>query len=84
MKLVLSFKGPAELRSAALARLHRQFPGVILTPKTDTLVEAQLNASQASSLRAEANSEWEAFEPTSASFEPPALDLAKLGKHFGF
>ncbi len=74
MKLILTFKGPAELRSAALEHLSSDRPGIILTPKTERLIEAQLNPDAAVLLRASAD--WDALEPTTVSVKAPALGLA--------
>lgn len=60
---VLRFTGSSSLTDA-VARLQRRLPGVVLTPKTSTLVEAQVNEQDISKL--EGLADWDVSRPSFA------------------
>lgn len=80
--LVLTYRGNPAGRQAAEARLRRLVPNAVLTPKTSTLVEAQVEDSQVSTL--EAQPDWDVSRPTFAEIRKPSFNFknarAKLGR----
>jgi hypothetical protein len=73
---VLRFKGvPTELQ-AAMKLLQQQIPGIVLTPKTGTLLEAQLDEELISKLQS--FDDWDVSRPSYAEIEQPALDLKRM------
>jgi hypothetical protein len=79
---VLTYTGSPGKKLSAQARLRRSVPGAVLTPKTSTLVEAQLDEEQLAVL--EQNPEWAVSQPTFAEIRKPVFNLknarAKLAK----
>jgi hypothetical protein len=79
---VLTYTGSPGKKLSAQARLRRSVPGAVLTPKTSTLVEAQLDEEQLAVL--EQNPEWAVSQPTFAEIRKPVFKLknarAKLAK----
>jgi len=80
--VVLTYTGSPDQKLSAEARLRRCVPGVVLTPKTGTLVEAQVDDTQLAAL--EQNPDWVVSQPTFAEIRKPVFNLknarAKLGK----
>jgi hypothetical protein len=80
--VVLTYTGSPGKKLSAQARLRRSVPGAVLTPKTSTLVEAQLDEEQLAVL--EQNPEWAVSRPTFAEIRKPVFNLknarAKLAK----
>ncbi|MGJ7503496.1 hypothetical protein ACSFBF_24275 [Variovorax sp. ZT5P49] len=79
---MLTYTGSPGKKLSAQARLRRSVPGAVLTPKTSTLVEAQLDEEQLAAL--EQNPEWAVSQPTFAEIRKPVFNLknarAKLAK----
>jgi hypothetical protein len=79
---VLTYTGSPGKKLSAQARLRRSVPGAVLTPKTSTLVEAQLDEEQLAAL--EQNPEWAVSQPSFAEIRKPVFNLknarAKLAK----
>ena len=71
--VVLTYTGSPGKKLLAEARLRRCVPGVVLTPKTSTLLEALAK-----------NPEWAVSQPTFAEIRKPVFNLknarAKLAK----
>ncbi|SDX30333.1 MULTISPECIES: hypothetical protein [unclassified Variovorax] len=80
--VVLTYTGSPGKKLSAQARLRRSVPGAVLTPKTSTLVEAQLDEEQLAAL--EQNPEWAVSQPSFAEIRKPVFNLknarAKLAK----
>ncbi|MDQ0033929.1 hypothetical protein J2W30_001684 [Variovorax boronicumulans] len=80
--VVLTYTGSPGKKLSAEARLRRCVPGVVLTPKTGTLVEAQLDDEQLAAI--EQNPEWVVSQPSFAEIRKPVFNLknarAKLAK----
>lgn len=80
--IVLTYTGSPRDKSSAEARLRRCVPGVVLTARTGTLMEAQVNDEQLAAL--EQNPEWAVSRPTFAEIRQPVFNLknarAKLAK----
>jgi hypothetical protein len=80
--VVLTYTGVPEKRQLAEAKLRSSMPGLVLTPKTSTLIEAQLDDSQISLLVQDPN--WAVSEPVCAEIRRPAMNLknarAKLSR----
>jgi hypothetical protein len=80
--VVLTYTGSPGKKLSAKARLRRRVPGVVLTAKTSTLLEAQVDEEQLAAL--EQNPEWAVSQPTFAEIRKPAFNLknarAKLAK----
>ncbi|ODU18493.1 MAG: hypothetical protein BGP22_13235 [Variovorax sp. 67-131] len=80
--VVLTYTGSPGKKLLAEARLRRCVPGVVLTPKTSTLLEAQLDDEQLAALAK--NPEWAVSQPTFAEIRKPVFNLknarAKLAK----
>jgi hypothetical protein len=78
----LTYTGSPGKKLSAQARLRRSVPGAVLTPKTSTLVEAQLDEEQLAAL--EQNPEWAVSQPSFAEIRKPVFNLknarAKLAK----
>lgn len=81
--VVLTYTGRPDQKLSAEARLRRCVPGVVLTPKTGTLMEAQID-DDAQLAALEQNPEWVVTPPTFAEIRKPVFNLknarAKLGK----
>ncbi|MDQ0083602.1 MULTISPECIES: hypothetical protein [Variovorax] len=79
---MLTYTGSPGKKLSAQARLRRSVPGAVLTPKTSTLVEAQLDEEQLAAL--EQNPEWAVSQPSFAEIRKPVFNLknarAKLAK----
>ena len=71
--VVLAYRGHPGARQSAEARLRQLIPGVVLTPKTGTLMEAQVDDSQVQALEAEPD--WEVTHHTFAEIRKPAFNL---------
>ncbi len=80
--VVLTYMGSPDRQPSAEARLRRCVPGAVLTPKTGTLVEAQVDDAQLAAL--ERNPEWAVSRAAFAEIRKPVFNLknarAKLGK----
>nr|WP_315186476.1 hypothetical protein [uncultured Albidiferax sp.] len=74
--VILQFKGLASLKGPAMERLRQQLPGVVLTPKTSTLVEALVNDSQVPRLMT--STDWDVTLPSYAEVSPPSFDLFRF------
>lgn len=79
--MVLTFRGLAGDRSAALERLRVVLPSAVLTPKTSTLVEAQMNEEEIPLVVK--TGEWDVAPSTFAEIRPPTLDMGALRKKLG-
>lgn len=80
--IVLTYTGSPGKKLSAEARLRRCVPGVVLTPKTSTLMEAQVDDEQLAALQQ--NPEWTISRPAFAEIRKPVFNLknarAKLAK----
>lgn len=74
--LVLRFTGLASLKGQAMELLRQQVPGIELTPKTSTLLEARVDDSQVDRLMH--SSDWEVTVPSYAEVKPPAFKLSRF------
>lgn len=79
---VLRFTGNSSLTDA-VARLQRRLPGIVLTPKTSTLVEAQVNEQDLSKL--ESLADWDVSRPSFAEVSPHPMsyDWAAIKSKLG-
>ena len=74
--VVLSYKGPPGRFEAAMNQLRLEVPGGVLTRKTSTVVEAQLEDSQIAALHA--SSDWTVRPTVYADVSPPRQNLARM------
>ncbi|WP_371763449.1 hypothetical protein [Massilia sp.] len=74
--VVLTYKGTEAGRESAVDRLRQQFPDAVLTPKTDTLIEAQIDDAQVTNLKAQGD--WDVSRPTFAEIRQPSLNLKNI------
>ena len=79
--LTLTFKGPAHEMPAALAALADLVPGIVLTPKTSSCVEAQVDSAHEDALQA--LPEWSAHAIVYADINRPKVNLEGLRRMFG-
>jgi len=79
--MVLTYKGPAAARAAALVRLRQVLPSAVLTPKTSTLVEAQMSEEEIALVIG--TGDWDVSPMTFADVRPPMLDLSDLRRKLG-
>lgn len=75
-KVVLTYQGSAAGRLSAEDDLRRQVPGIVLTPKTSSHMEAQVEEDQVPLLLRVAN--WSVSLPTFAEIRPPAINLQNM------
>ena len=78
---VLRFMGATDAREEALERLRARVPGIELTPKTRTLVEALVEEPFIPLLQG--LSEWDVSSPTYAEIDHPAYDFSHLRGKIG-
>lgn len=74
--VVLTYQGSAAGRRSAEEDLRRQVPGIVLTPKTQSHVEAQVEDAQLPVLKRVSG--WTVSLPTFAEICPPSLNLKNL------
>jgi len=74
--VVLVYRGIPSQRKTAEARLRSHLPGIVLTPKASTLLEAQVDDSQAVML--EQDPDWAVSRPTFAEIRKPAINLKNM------
>ncbi|MBN8490305.1 MAG: hypothetical protein J0M00_02595 [Burkholderiales bacterium] len=75
-RVVLTYEGSKAGRSSAEASLRRQIPGIVLTPKTQSHVEAEVEDAQVPLLKQVSG--WSISLPTFAEIRPPALNLKNM------
>jgi hypothetical protein len=71
--VVLAYTGAPGQRQMAEDRLRSLQPGVVLTPKTSTLVEAQLDDTVVQALASDPH--WSVSPPVCADIRGPAFNL---------
>ncbi len=77
--VVLMYEGTSAGRQFAEDDLRRQVPGILLTAKTQSLIEAQVEDDQLPELkRVSEASGWSVSLPTFAEIRPPSLNLKNL------
>ena len=76
MTVVLAYQGAPSQRKEAQAKLCRVLPGVILTYKTGTVVEAQLNDDEV--MRATSDANWRVIQPVYADIRKPTPNYQRL------
>lgn len=74
--VVLKYRGEQSQRQEAEARLRRTLPGVTLTSKTSTTIEADLKPDQVDQLTG--GVDWQVSQPVYAEIRPPVTNLSKL------
>lgn len=74
MTVVLTYKGSISHRQQAEAELRRAFPGVRLTQKSSTTIEAELAPEQVRNVQ----DSWVVTPLVYADINPPKLNLRRL------
>ena len=76
MTVVLAYKGVPSQRQEAEVKLRRALPGVVLTPKTTTIFEAQVEPAQVEEVVR--SGFWRIVTPVYAEIRKPAYDFERL------